>query len=133
MGRPRRTITDDGKVLCSLCKEWVDIEGYSTRKLLGGDEDHIDDIWYERDGRLFGKPQGYCKVCMRAATHSKGAMERRRQEAADARNAENAKFAEEATMWPDRIYDIERAHYKGIFLNTRWHTDKYGLDYWDTH
>jgi hypothetical protein len=79
MGRPRRFITDDGKLFCPLCEQWVDIEGYSTRRLLGGGEDFIEDIWFERNGRNFGKPQGYCRPCMTAASQGQAAKQARKE------------------------------------------------------
>jgi hypothetical protein len=79
MGRPRRFITEDGKLLCPLCEQWVDIAGYSTRKLLGGGLDHIEDIWFERGGVNYGKPQGYCRPCMSAASQGVGAKLARKE------------------------------------------------------
>ena len=73
MGRSRRFITDDGKLLCPLCDRWVDIEGYSTRRLLGEGLDDVSDIWFEREGKNFGRPQGYCRPCMSAASQGLGA------------------------------------------------------------
>lgn len=79
MGRARRYINDAGELLCPLCEQWVHISGYSTRKLLGDGEDHIADIWFEQNGIEYGRPQGYCKPCMSAASQGVGAMARRKE------------------------------------------------------
>lgn len=70
MGRARRTVSDTGEVMCPVCKLPVHISKYRTRMV---DEDtKMEDIWYEENGRLFGRPDGYCKAC--ASKKTQGAV-----------------------------------------------------------
>lgn len=63
MARPRREIDEDGRVECFLCGEGIYIWNFSTRRV---DEfSPLKEVWFEKDGKLYGKPHGYCKTCMK--------------------------------------------------------------------
>ena len=62
MGRPRRYIDRNGKLECPLCNTWKHISEFRCRTLIAG-EARIEDIWFEEDGKEYGRPDGYCKPC----------------------------------------------------------------------
>jgi hypothetical protein len=62
-----------------MCLQWLHISQYSTRKLSSeADDNYLEDIWFEEDGKLYGKPQGYCKLCQSACVRGRKAVEERK-------------------------------------------------------
>lgn len=62
MGRARRVINDNGELWCKVCERWRHISTYRTREVIPGFT-RIEDIWYEENGKEYGRPDGYCKPC----------------------------------------------------------------------
>ena len=67
MSRPRRYITDNGKVFCRACQRWRHLSQYRTREVIPNLTE-LKDIWFEENGTLYGKPDGYCKACANKKT-----------------------------------------------------------------
>jgi hypothetical protein len=62
MGRPRRYIDETGHLLCKVCERWQHISQYRTLEVIEG-LTRLEDIWYEEDGKEYGRPDGYCRPC----------------------------------------------------------------------
>lgn len=60
MARPRRTITKDGYLVCTRCKETKFIEDFYMNN---------NATWFVLGDTVYGKPQSWCKRCM--ADHRK--------------------------------------------------------------
>ena len=69
MAKRRRALSDSGFLLCPSCKEDVFIGDFYTQQVLAGA--HIDDIWFEQDGRYYGRPHSYCRKCAAARARGK--------------------------------------------------------------
>lgn len=109
MGRARRYINAEGQLLCPLCEQWIHISGYSTRKLLGGGEDFIEDVWFEQNGIEYGKPQGYCKPCMSACSRGKAAMAVRKEKVRLELGGEPTPVTEKVMSFRDQMDELMRS------------------------
>jgi len=89
-----------------MCEQWLHISQYSTRKLSSDpDGNYIEDIWFEEDGKLYGKPQGYCKPCQSAAVRGKGAVAKRK---ADVRAEREGKPVDKLKSFREEMNEMLR-------------------------
>lgn len=62
-----RTVDDEGRVECSLCGEGIYIWNFYCLPVKEGDP--VSKIWYEKDGKLWGRPKAFCKKCNSLSTY----------------------------------------------------------------
>ena len=70
----RAEMTDDGKVPCGLCKQWLYIAEYYCLPI---DQDSpVRDIWWGDPitGKQYGRPKSYCKKCNSATSGGKSKL-----------------------------------------------------------
>jgi hypothetical protein len=70
MGRRRRDVNDQGEVYCRSCDRWRHLSLYRTQEVLEGITPFAD-VWYEEGGKLYGRPDGYCKACASAKSQGR--------------------------------------------------------------
>jgi hypothetical protein len=112
-------MTDDGKIPCGLCKQWLYIGEFYCLPVDEGTRAH--DIWWgdPNSGRQFGRPKSYCKACNRATTRGKKTFQEYMKtletsestRITDPVRAESKAYIERARrMWneahPDQAYDL---------------------------
>jgi hypothetical protein len=74
MTRLRRSVDNEGRLECGLCGELVYIWNFYTLPVID-DVTDWKDIWYEKDGKLYGMPKSYCRPCNRISQKGRKAMD----------------------------------------------------------